>query len=123
MSGEKHTKATQNRQKLQLNLHGLGTVLGRHQIDNKSTLSRHQVGAKRQKAMVKAKHMFSYVWDVMVNAIPPLLGGGPPPPTMYIVHLGPSRALYGRKASEASPAKRSEPVWTEIHIRHTKTYT
>ena len=30
---------------------------------------------------------------------------------------------YGPKASEASPAKRSEPVWTAIHITHATTST
>ena len=28
------------------------------------------------------------------------------------------RTRYGRKASKASPAKRSEPVWTAMHITH-----
>ena len=28
------------------------------------------------------------------------------------------RTLYGRKASKASPAKRSEPVWAAMHITH-----
>ena len=42
---------------------------------------------------------------------------------MYIVPLGLYRALYGRKASEASPAKRSEAAWIPIHITHAKSYT
>ena len=33
------------------------------------------------------------------------------------------RTAYGRKASKASPAKRSEPNLTVIHIKHASIYT
>ena len=39
-----------------------------------------------------------------------------------LTHKG-SADWYALIASKASPAKRSEPVWTAIHITHLKTYT
>ena len=55
---------------------------------------------------------------VQIVAIPPLLGEGGSLPSNNV----PTGAVR-TQASEASLAKRSETVWTEIHITHTKTYT